>query len=308
MEQVARLVALLVAMAGCAPSAPRPAAPSPHARLSTARDPLAAAAIMADVAWLVDPVRAGRGSFQPGGVVAADYMAQQLEAAGLTVVRQRVEGEVDNVIGILRGGRSAIVVSAHYDHLGVSEAGVLYPGADDNASGAAVLLALARYAAGRRYRDTILFIAFGAEEPGLIGSRAYLESPAWPLEDTRAVVNFDMVGRNFFEAISGREAAAAVIGLEDDAGARAATHAAAAAAGLALIETPARFLEVFGSDFRTDDWWFRRNGILAIHFSTGMHDDYHQPSDTIDRLVPAQLERVARTAAGLLEYLAGGGG
>lgn len=259
---------------------------------------------MAEVGRLTTPAMRGRGSFQDGGRSAADHVARAFEAAGLEVIRQDAGRGVDNVIGILRGDDQAVMVSAHYDHLGVDADGTVYPGADDNASGTAVLLALARHAATRRYRHTILFVGFGAEEAGLVGSGAYIAAPVWPLERTRAVINFDMVGRNFFEVASAREAAVAIIGLEDIPEARAPARRAAAEAGLTLVEVPSRLLEAFAIDNRTDEWWFRRRGVPSIHFSTGMHDDYHRPSDTIDRLVPAQLERVARTAAELMEFLA----
>jgi hypothetical protein len=260
---------------------------------------------MADVDWLCAPERAGRGSYQPGGAAAADYMAAAFEEAGLEVVRQPIApGGIDNVIGIKRAGPQAVLVSAHYDHLGADATGRVFPGADDNASGAAVLLALARTAAGRRYRHTILFAAFGAEEVGLVGSGTYIAEPVWPLARTASVLNFDMVGRNFFEWGSGREAAAAIVGLEDRPDLMTAARRSAAAAGLELIPVPAHLVELFGFEDRTDEWWFRRRGMLAIHISTSLHDDYHQPSDTPDRLVPAQLERVARTSAGLLDTLA----
>ena len=268
-------------------------------------DPLAASALKADVNWLCDPARAGRGSYQPGGVAAADYMARAFEEAGLEVIRQPiVDGGIDNVIGIKRAGPEAVLVSAHYDHLGVDAAGRVFPGADDNASGAAVLLGLARTAAQRSYRHTLLFAAFGAEEVGLVGSGVYVSRPVWPLERTTAVLNFDMVGRNFFEWGSGREATAAIVGLEGHPDLLAAARRAGSEAGLDLVSVPAHLVELFGFEDRTDEWWFRRRGMLAIHISTSLHDDYHQPSDTPDRLVPAQLERVARTSAGLLDVLA----
>lgn len=278
------------------------AAPALDATVDTG--PLSAAAIMADVEWMVADERKGRGSYQPGATITSDYFFAELDALGFEVSRQKVDTGVDNIIAIKRGDDRAIVVSAHYDHLGVVD-GVVYPGADDNASGAAVLLALARDAATREYQHSIVFIAFGAEEAGLVGSAVYMQAPTWPLDRTDAIINFDMVGRNFFEWGSDQEATAGVVGLEDDDGARAAAERAADAAGLKLVPAPARMIEVFENDFRTDEWWFRRADILAIHFSTGLHDDYHQPTDTADKLVPEQMERIARTAAGLLSHLAG---
>ena len=259
---------------------------------------------MADVQRLCAPDLAGRGSFQPGGARAADFMAEQLGAAGLEVIRQPIPGGAENVFGLARGGPSAVLVSAHHDHLGVDGRGRVFLGADDNASGAAVLLALARDAAGKRYRHTIVFAAFGAEEAGLIGSGAYVARPLWPLDRTVAVLNFDMVGRNFFEWGSGRSGAAAIVGLEGRADLLAAARLATGPAGLELLPVPAALVELFGFEDRTDEWWFRRRGVVSIHISTSLHEDYHQPTDTPDRLAPAQLERVARAAAGLLDHLA----
>jgi Zn-dependent M28 family amino/carboxypeptidase len=298
---VRTLAVVLVVALGCGGHA----APDPEAAVEVppAPGPLDAAVLLAEVERLTAPDMRGRGSFQDGGRVAAEHVAAAFAAAGLEVVRQDAGRGAVNVIGILRGDDQAVMVSAHYDHLGIGSDGAVYPGADDNASGTAVLLGLARYAASRRYRHTILFVAFGAEEAGLVGSGAYIAEPIWPLERTRAVINFDMVGRNFVEVASAREAAVAIIGLEDIPEARPVAHRAAAEVGLTLVEMPSRLLEVFAIDNRTDEWWFRRRGVPSIHFSTGMHDDYHRPSDTIDRLVPAQLERIAKTAAGLLDSL-----
>ena len=291
-------IALAAMLLGCAGDGAR----SPAGRADSG-DPLAAASLMRDVRWLVDDALEGRGSFQRGGRLAADRVAAELERAGLEVMRQPIPGGADNVLGVLRGGREAVIVSAHYDHLGRAEDGTIYPGADDNASGVAVLLALARAAAERDRARTIIFAAFGAEELGLIGSSVYLQHPLVPIDDTVAVINFDMVGRRFFEAGSGKAATAAAVGLERDDGARRVTERAARAAGLELVVAPARLSEVFGFHDRTDDWRFRRLGVFAVHFSTGLHDDYHRPTDTADRLVPEQMERIARTADGLLSYL-----
>jgi Zn-dependent M28 family amino/carboxypeptidase len=303
----AALLAAAFALSACGGGARGVVAAAPVPVAPPAPDPFDPEALMADVRALCADELAGRGSFQPGGVAAAHHVAGELERLGYEVILQPIDDGAVNVIALRRAGPRAILVSAHYDHLGVDADGTVYPGADDNASGVAVLLALARHAAARRYRDTLVFVAFGAEEVGLVGSAAYMVDPAWPLDQTEAVINFDMVGRDFFEAGAAQPAAASVIGLGSHDGARRAVVAAAARAGLTLVIVPARLLEVFGFDDRTDEWWFRRRGVPAIHFSTGMHRDYHRPSDTPDRLVPEQMARVARTAAGLLDDLAGAG-
>lgn len=299
---VRRIAAIAAVAWACSGSrAPAPTPGGDHTEAAT--DPLSGAALMADVTALCAPELAGRGSYQRGGQLAADYMADGFAAAGLEVSRQAIPGGAENVIGVKRAGPRAVIVSAHHDHLGVRGDRV-YPGADDNASGAAVILGIARSVRADRFDHTLIFIGFGAEERGLVGSGAYINQPLVPLEQTIAVVNFDMVGRNFFEAGAGTPRTAAVVGTESSDRARDLVRAGAAAAGLRIIETPSRLLELFRIENRTDDWWFRRRDVLSIHFSTGLHDDYHRVTDTPDKLVPDQLERIARTAAYLVRGLA----
>ncbi len=304
-------MAATLAVSGCssppAPTPPPAPAPVAFARAPAPHETITSAALMAHVHWLCAPERAGRGSYQPGGRAAADYVARAFERAGLQVTRQPVTEEADNVIGILPGtGRGAVIVSAHYDHVGVDTDGVVYPGADDNASGVAVMLAMVdaiapRGGAGR----TVIFIGFGAEEDGLQGARAYVEDPVWPLEDTIVVVNFDMVGRNLFELIgTGTPNAVGVVGLEARRENQRAAERAADAEGMRLLKGSARVIGRFGLDGRTDDWWFRQRGVPTIHFSTGLHQDYHKPTDTPDKLRPEQMRRIARLATRLVVDLA----
>jgi Iap family predicted aminopeptidase len=292
----------VVVLAACSGRAPKP---TPPAEPPKPRDPLAAGAIMRDVTWLCDPARQGRGSYQQGGREAADYMARELAAAGLEVERQPVGEGADNILAIARGDAEAIVVSAHYDHLGVDSHGTIYPGADDNASGAAVLLAIARAEAGRRHRHTILYASFGAEEEGLVGSGVYVRDPTWPLDHTLAIINFDMVGRRFFELAVDRDAAIGAVGLDDDPALGGAAREAAKDAGLALVETSPALLYAVGEAFRGDDWNFRSPSLPSLHFSTGLHDDYHRPTDTPDKLSSAQLVRTARLVRGIVTRLEG---
>jgi hypothetical protein len=114
-----------------------------------------------------------------------------------------------------------------------------------------------------------------------------------------------MVGRRFFDWGGGAERTCAVVGLESSTAIAEATRRAAAAADLRLVAVPARAVELFGMHDRTDEWWFRRQRIPAVHFSTSLHDDYHRPSDRTEAIDADQLERVARTADGLIAYLAG---
>src|SRR5439155_1715803 len=135
-----------------------------------------------------------------------------------------------NVIGVLPGADPAlagetIVLGAHWDHLG-SSGGATYHGADDNASGTAVVVGLARaFAAAGGARRTLVFVLFGAEEVGLIGSGHYVRHAALPLGQTAAMLNFDMVGRM-------RDGTLTIGGVDSGDRLRAATADAARAAGV----------------------------------------------------------------------------
>jgi hypothetical protein len=187
---------------------------------------------------------------------------------------------VRNVIGILRGtsrADEAVVIGAHYDHLGLggrhslnpSLAGQIHNGADDNASGTASLIEIARTAAAHRERfaRTMVFVAFAGEELGLIGSAQYVSHPAVPLDDTIAMINLDMVGRPRGKImISGLETAPAVSKDVD-----------AAAATIDGLEIK-RFQEGAGVG-SSDDTSFALKKIPAIGFFSGFHGDYHRPTD-----------------------------
>lgn len=289
----------------CSKSAPKPQISVAEISGPEISGPMTEVALMADVRLLSGPAYLGRGSYQPGSAKASAFVFDELQSLGFQVLRQPVQGRyAENIIAFKKGDEQAVMVSTHHDHLGQDASGALYPGADDNASGVAVFLAIARSRAQMNYQHTIIFASFGAEEDGLVGSGLYVRDPLWPLSTTKAVINFDMVGRNFFEAGSNLEAAVAVVGLEDVPQLGDSMHLKAASLGLTLIDAPARLLELFDLHDRTDDWWFRRQGIPSIHFSTGLHGDYHKVSDTAEKIVPSQLARVAETAGFALDALA----
>jgi len=217
-----------------------------------------------------------------------------------TGARLRVEKVLDevraaNVIGVLPGtdpalAAEAVVIGAHYDHLGRAD-GVVYPGADDNASGTAVVLGLARaFAAAGGTDRTLIFALFGAEELGLIGSRHYVSRPALPLERTVAMVNFDMVGR-----LQGR--VLSIGGGDSGSRFRTLVSDAAQPEGVAL--------EINGSPYGPSDHSrFYAAGVPVLFFYTGGHSDYHKPSDTADKLDAAGMARVAAVGARVVDRLA----
>ncbi len=212
---------------------------------------------------------------------------------------------VRNVIGILPGSDpalagEAIVVGAHYDHVGLGgrfsvtpeRTGEIHNGADDNASGTAAIIEMARAAVRQRARfpRTMIFMAFAGEERGLLGSAHYVANPVVPLSRTVAMLNLDMVGRsNGSVDVSGLEAAP---WMEDD------LEAAAAAVGGLRIRR-----EGPGAG-RSDDWSFITRGIPAINFFTGFHGDYHRPGDDWQKIDVPGTSRVAALALELAARIA----
>jgi aminopeptidase YwaD len=243
----------------------------------------------------------------PAGRTLADATRAMAAARGPasfatgTRARLRVEKILEevkaaNVIGVLPGtdpalAGEAVVVGAHYDHLGRAD-GVVYPGADDNASGTAVVLGLARaFAAAGGTGRTLVFALFGAEELGLIGSRHYVTRPLVPLDRTVAMVNFDMVGRLQGRALNvgGADSGSRIRDVVSDA---------------ALLEGVKP--EINGSPYGPSDHTrFYAARVPVLFFHTGGHSDYHKPSDTADKLDAPGMARVAAIGARVVERLAG---
>ncbi len=208
--------------------------------------------------------------------------------------RQRADASFigRNVAAVLPGSDPVlrdewIVVAAHYDHLG-QFGGRMYPGADDNASGVAMLLEVARQlgARGQRPRRTILFVAFDQEEAGLLGSMHFAAHPPRDFGKLKAVLVADMLGRSMAGVMDEYVFA---LGSEHSAGLR------------ALLEgvRPPRGLKVgrIGVDLigtRSDYGPFRDRAVPFLFFSTGPHADYHRPTDLPDRIDYAKLTRISR--------------
>jgi hypothetical protein len=213
---------------------------------------------------------------------------------------------VRNVVGILKGSdpsvqAETVVVGAHYDHLGRSArfsmsqngTGQIHHGADDNASGTAAVLEMAKAAVEARqdFRRTIVFMTFAGEEHGLLGSSYYVNHPPRPLDTTIAMVNLDMVGR-----ASGRilvDGLANAPSIEQD------LKAAQAGSGIKLTA-----LRGGAGAGASDDATFLLRKIPAINFFSGFHTDYHRPSDTWDKIDAAGGAAVADLALALVRELA----
>jgi hypothetical protein len=222
-------------------------------------------------------------------------------ALQVSLVRER--GRTANVVGVLPGRDvrlrdDAVVIGAHYDHLGhggegslaPDALGAVHPGADDNASGVAAVLGLARaFAEAGGAPRTLVFVAFAGEEMGLLGSTHYVRRPAHPLERTVLMLNLDMVGR-----LRGRTLY--VGGVDSATGLRDVVTAQAGGLTLSVRGNP------FGP---SDHAAFYAAGRPVLFLFTGAHADYHRPGDTWDRIDAAGLAEVTAFAARVVDGLAG---
>ena len=268
---------------------------------------LDAAALLADVEALASPDFEGRRADTDGGRRARAFVAERFERLGLepavpgygqpfsfthTSIRAlwrrdrpfRLEfKDAANVLGLVRGTENPdrfILVSAHYDHLGIRK-GDLYPGADDNASGVAALLGFAAYFAAHPPRHTFLFAAFDAEEQGCRGSEAFAQDPPLPLDRLVLDVNMDMIGRS----APGR---LFVAGTHQHPRFLPLLREAAARSAIALHAGHDRPIWRTGL---VDDWStgsdhrpFFERGLPFLYFGVEDHEDYHAPGDTFERI------------------------
>lgn len=206
---------------------------------------------------------------------------------------RRVMRPTANVVGLLEGRDPALrdeilVIGAHMDHLGMGGAGslsaarkpTLHPGADDNASGTAGLLLLARSMAAMAQppRRSILFICFSGEELGLLGSMHYVNSPIYPLARTVAMLNMDMIGRM-------RDNKLIVMGTGTSPEWPGLLAEANRTASFLLTQSSGGF---GGSDHQS----FYTKRVPVLFFLTGLHPDYHRPSDTADRIDTLDATRI----------------
>jgi hypothetical protein len=200
------------------------------------------------------------------------------------------EGLLTNVVALLPGtGAEAIVIGAHRDHFG-NTAGLVFPGADDNASGTAVMLEVGRIlvSSGWQPKRTILFVSFSGEERDLLGSRLYVARPAVPLNRTKAMINIDHAG------VGNGRLTVGVTGLD-----KTIAQAAGQPAGL-----PDK-LDLFGFFPGGDHVPFKEAGVPTITVvSGGVHPHFHRPTDTADTIDPEILRTVARYVLTLVWHLA----
>jgi len=246
---------------------------------------------------LQDSIAASR---EPVSFVIPDLRAD----IEINVVKDTVTSS--NIIGIIEGSdpvlkNEAVLYSAHYDHVGIDAAGNIYNGANDNASGSVGLLNVAAAFAALEQKPprSIIFFWTTGEEEGLHGSTYYAENPLFPLENTVADINFDMIGRSRRDTdfgasltgeydITGKDTIKVVSGA-DSPGLVAIAKAACRESGIYMID------EGKGTHFSGSDHYpFYRKGIPVLFFFTGLHRDYHKPSDDFEFIDFDKLLKVSR--------------
>lgn len=213
----------------------------------------------------------------------------------LTTAVRRITKQTSNVVGFLEGTDpqrrdTVFVVGAHYDHLGWGQDGSMYRGtepqihngADDNASGTAGLLELAQYFASHRTAHSLVFIAFAAEEMGVLGSSYWVSNPTRPLTDVAAMFNLDMIGR-----LSDSSRALTVNGSGTSPIWNRILAEADADSTFSLTLSP----DGHGGSDQTP---FYMKNIPVLFFFTGLHTDYHRPTDDADKINYAGEARVVR--------------
>lgn len=252
--------------------------------------------LITHLSFLASDELMGRAPETDGGLQARKYIQEEFISYGLksqylnflqsfSFENRRSEKKIENaanVISFIAGSesRKIIVITAHYDHVGVgtpnSEGDSIYNGADDNASGTSTLMAISEYFSKNRPKHSMIFAALDAEEMGLQGAKALLKDFPFPLEDILMNVNMDMVGRN-----------------ENGEIYASGTHQNPNLKPILESASEGLFPKLkFGHDIpgtRSDDWThssdhgpFVDKGIPHIYFGVEDHKDYHQPSDNFE--------------------------
>ncbi len=257
---------------------------------------------------LADDSFEGRRAGSKGGHAAAGYIVKHLAEFGLTTAGEesyfqpfnKKYENCRNIIALLPGKhprlrQEIVAIGAHYDHVGYGQGknrGPIHNGADDNASGTATVIELARYFSKPRNRPdrSLMFCFWDSEEQGLIGSKYWIEKPTVELSRIVFKVNIDMIGRLDGETLE-------VQGHRSGTGIKAPLDAANAKLGIDIDY-------VFKMPANSDHWPFINNGIPGFMLHTGLHPEYHKPGDDSGTIDVEGLEQVGRLARNFITYLA----
>jgi Zn-dependent M28 family amino/carboxypeptidase len=294
-----------------AASAQSAVATPPRPPTASAANPPDGAAILATIQALTAPGMDGRATGTPGNAKARVWILDRFNRIGLTPIangtfempfafttKAGAAMRGTNLIAQCPGRRRdlpVLVVSAHYDHLGIRD-GQTYHGADDNASGVAMLLAVAERCVAAPFERTLVIAALDAEEQGLQGAKAFVAAPPLPADRIALDVNFDMVSRS-----ATREIYVAGPGRWPGLG--------------PLLKPPASRASIavrFGHDTGggQDDWTqqsdhgpFHTAGIPFVYLGVEDHADYHKPTDTAEKIDAGFLGGVAAFVLDVVEVL-----
>jgi hypothetical protein len=215
---------------------------------------------------------------------------------------EKVYGE--NIIAIVEGSdpvlkNECVILTAHYDHVGITGKGEINNGADDNGSGTVALLEIAEAFSKmkKKPRRSIVFAWVTAEEKGLVGSEYYTQNPVFPLKNTVANINLDMVGRsaekelekveNSERSLAGPNGVYIITGDNSQALTDISNKTCKKLGLIPSDELTDVFLE------SSDQYNFYKNGIPVLAVSTGLHEDYHKPGDDFDKIDYFKMKRVA---------------
>ncbi len=206
---------------------------------------------------------------------------------GISFKNERVDAY--NIVAKVRGSdpelqKEVVIAGGHYDHVGKDNRGRVFSGADDNASGTAGVIELARAFQDLKEKPkrTIVFILFTAEEKGLLGARYYVDNPLFPLEKTIAMINLDMIGRNDVDQMSliGRYQYPKLFSIIDKTNS----------------ETVNFDLNFAVEEFvrQSDHFPFMRKDVPTVFFNSGMHETLHRPEDTANLILPEKAQKVSQ--------------
>ncbi|WP_246849888.1 M28 family peptidase [Rufibacter roseolus] len=242
----------------------------------------------------------GASVAKAGKTVASPFKAAT--NVKIKTARNRQPLPTENVLGYLEGSdlkNELIVISSHYDHEGIKN-GVVYNGANDDGSGTMAVMELAQAFAqakknGHGPRRSILFLAVTAEEKGLLGSEYYTDHPVFPLENTVADLNIDMIGRTDKEH-EGKADYIYVIGSDKLSSE---LHAISENANKTYTNIDLDYTFNDPNDpnrfyYRSDHYNFAKHNIPIAFYFNGVHEDYHQPTDDVDKINFPSAEKVAR--------------
>lgn len=259
---------------------------------------------------LADDTLEGREAGSRGGHAAGHYLGQQFQrhrlvgGAAANSYYQSFGSQYRNILGLLEGSdpqlrKEMIVVGAHYDHVGYGNSqnsygptGFIHNGADDNASGVAGLLELVEAFSrlDARPKRSILFAFWDGEEKGLLGSEHWVAQPSVPLERVRLAINLDMIGRLQKKRVE-------VYGIRSGVGLR-------RLLSLSNADTDLTFDLSWTMREDSDHYSFYKRNVPVLMFHTGLHSDYHRPSDDVEKLDFAGMERIVRMLFSAIEQAA----